>query len=318
MLARWTTLFLLVPLTVACSGADSPAIPAAQTDAPPAVGSTPAADAPPAETPPPPADAPPSATPPAPPGPDVHAIPWQTGATIGAGVAMKDTKNPLGNNVFLAYAGYEVSLASAEAWAAALYDASLAARGVRWLYAIKGPADPGYDAQEIGNSHIASALVSGEVTSTTKFILVAGHSSGTFVADELFEQLATGADPANVTADKVVFFNLEGGEKDVSTTAIGRLHRAYYVGAHDGATLSPNHADMVSLGNEHAAKGGFLDYDAGSSGCNAGAKWCVHVSLVITKPHDPSTGDPLTDYSDFTGRPVNHAWLDTKAAAAGL
>lgn len=317
MLVRRTALFL-VPLTVACSGADDPSIPTAEAGEAPPVGSVPTAGAPAAET--PPGDAPPSSTPPAPPAPapDVHAIPWQTGAAIGAGVAMKDTKNPLGNNVFLAYAGYEVSLASAEAWAAALYDASLAARGVRWLYAIKGPADPGYDAQEIGNSHVASALVSGQVTASTKFILVAGHSSGSFVADELLEQLATGADPGNVTANKVVFFDLEGGEKYVSSAAINRLHRAYYVGAHDGATLSPNHADKVSLGSEHAAKGGFFDYDAGSSGCNAGASWCVHVSLVITMPHDPSTGDPLKDYSDFTGRPVNHAWLDAKAAQAGL
>ena len=47
-----------------------------------------------------------------------------------------------------------------------------------------------------------------------------------------------------------------------------------------------------------------LAYDASKSGCNAGAEWCVHVTLINTKPHDPSNADPLKDYSDFSGRPV--------------
>jgi hypothetical protein len=96
------------------------------------------------------------------------------------------------------------------------------------------------------------------------------------------------------------------------------LRKLYFVGAHDGATLSPNHDAMVSLGAAHAAMGGFMDYDAGGSGCNAGATWCVHISLVNTKPHDHATGDPVLDYSDFAGRPVDHAWLDAKATEAGL
>ncbi|HEY8077036.1 MAG TPA: hypothetical protein VIF62_23075 [Labilithrix sp.] len=288
---------------VACGGAP---------DAEPAPSPEASAEANPTPPNAPPDVAPPSTPPGAPPAPppvapDVHAIPWQTSASIGSGVAFKDTKNPLGENVFIGYAGYEVTLASAEAWVATLYDAALAKRGVRWLYAVKGPQDPGYDAQEIGNSHIASALVSGQISSKTNVVIVAGHSSGSFVADELLEQLATGADPAGLTANKIVFFDLDGGQKYVSDAALARLAKHWYVGAHDGATLSPNHGDMQTFASAH---GTFFDYDASASGCDAGATWCVHVSLVITKPHDPSTGDPLTDYSDFTGRPVNHAWLD--------
>lgn len=50
----------------------------------------------------------------------------------------------------------------------------------------------------------------------------------------------------------------------------------------------------------------FLLYDASQSGCDVSAELCLHVSLINTKPHDPSTGTP----GDFTNRPVNHWYLD--------
>ncbi len=40
--------------------------------------------------------------------PDVDSIPWKTGAAVGNGVASKDTENPLGNSMLVAYAGYAV------------------------------------------------------------------------------------------------------------------------------------------------------------------------------------------------------------------
>jgi hypothetical protein len=53
----------------------------------------------------------------------------------------------------------------------------------------------------------------------------------------------------------------------------------------------------------------FKLYDASHSGCEASADLCLHVSLINTKPHDPSTGTP-GDYGDSTGRPVNQWYLD--------
>jgi hypothetical protein len=292
---------------IADDGGVATAVDAMPADASSAEDASPHADA--AATHPPDAGAPPS----------FDSIPWQTGANVGNGVAKKDTGNPLGDNVFIGYAGYNVTLAAAEAWVGALYHASLSARGVRWVYAVQGPADAGYDGLEIGNSKIAAALES-EVGSSTHFILVAGHSSGSFVADELLQQLATGADPKGVTADKMVYFDLDGDQKYVSGAGIARLRKAYYVGAHDVAkgTLSPNHAVMQSLGSTYASSGGFFEYDASSAGCNAGATWCVHVSLITTRPHNPADADAIADYSDFVGRPVNHFWIDSKANAAGL
>ncbi len=239
--------------------------------------------------------------------PDPNSIPWQTGANVGYGVASKDTQNPLGNSMMIAYAGYDVSLASAEAWATALYEAALEKRGVRHIWAVQGPADPSYSQQEIGNSKIAAAMIP-MVDQGTQLVFVAGHSSGSFVAHELLDQLASGADPDGVTKDLVTYFDLDGGG-GFTQAAIDRVKKAFFVGSHDGATLSPNHADMSYLGNLYASKGGFYDNDASASGCNAGAEWCVHVTLITTKPHDPTNADPLHDYSDFTGRPVCTSYI---------
>jgi hypothetical protein len=248
--------------------------------------------------------------------PDIDQIPWVTGASVGFGVASKDTQNPLGNSMFIAYAGYDVDLASAEAWATALYRAELEARGVRRIWAVQGPSDPGYSKLEIGNSKIAAAMIP-LVDGNTHFILAAGHSSGAFVAWELFDQLSSGADPMDVTKDKITYFDLDGGG-GFGAAAINRLHRAYFVGSKDGSTLSPNHGVMVSLGNTWAAKGGFWENDASQSGCNQGAEWCVHMTLITTKPHDPANSSAKPDYSDFMGRPVCTSWLEAKASDAGL
>jgi len=231
-------------------------------------------------------------------------------------VASKDTENTLGDSMFVAYAGYGVDLASAEAWATALYRASLGARGVRYLWAVQGPADPSYAADEIGNSKIAGALVP-LVSASTSFVLVVAHSSGGFVADELLDQLASGLDPDGVTANKIVLFDLDGGN-ELSQAAIDRLRNAYYVGSRDGTTLSPNYDVMTSVGAELAAKGGFFENDASQSGCDVGADWCVHITLINTKPHDPTTMEVDLDYSDFVGRPVCTSYIDAKASEAGL
>ena len=267
------------------------------------------------------APAPPDAPPdvPAPPEKDIDTIPWQTGGSVGFGVASKDTGNPRGESAFIAYAGYNVSLGSAEAWATALYRATLKDRGVRWVWAVQGPADPSYSGAEIGNSKIIAALLP-HVSTATKFILAVGHSSGSFVAHELLGQLAGGHDPGGVTDKRVVYFDLDGGTTGLSTTIVDRLRRAYFVGSLDGptGTFSPNHGDMEGAGATYAAAGGYWQNDAAGSGCNAGAKWCVHVTLITTRPHDPTNADPLRDYSDFAGRPVCTSYLDAKGAEAGL
>jgi hypothetical protein len=226
------------------------------------------------------------------------ALPWQTGPQVGHGVAFKDTKNPAGENLFIGYAGYRVNLASAEAWVDALHEASLAARGVRYLWAVQGPNDLTYSNFEIGNSRIVATLLP-LVGPSTRFVLVAGHSSGSFVAHELLGRLAGGMDLEGVTAGRVVYFNLDGGASGLTSGAVGRLRHAYFVAAHDGktGTDSPRLATMRSLGATYASAGGYWEDDARDSGCHAGAQWCVHDALI---------------------RDACHSWIDAKADEAGL
>src|SRR5690348_2267464 len=51
--------------------------------------------------------------------PPFDSIPWETGTNVGYGVARKDSQNPLGNGVFIGYAGYNITLDAAEAWVTA-------------------------------------------------------------------------------------------------------------------------------------------------------------------------------------------------------
>jgi hypothetical protein len=256
---------------------------------------------------------------PATPVPAPAAIPWETGPQIGHGVAFKDTKNPAGESIFIGYAGYRVNLASAEAWVDALHDASLAARGVRYLWAVQGPNDRLYSNLEIGNSRIVTTLLP-LVGPRTRFVLVAGHSSGSFVAHELLARLAGGMDPQGVTAGRVVYFNLDGGADGLTARAVGRLRHVYFVAARDGTTGtdSPRLATMRSLGATYAAAGGYWQEDAGDARCHEGSKWCVHDALITTRPHAPTSASGQLDYSDFSDRSACHAWIDAKAEEAGL
>ena len=239
-------------------------------------------------------------------------------ASIGNGVTFIDTQNPLGDSALIAYAGWNVNLAQAENWAGALYDARLKHLGVRYVFAVQGPADSLYNGQEIGNSKIVAAL-NARVGAHMGFIVIAGHSSGSFVAGELLQQLNTGADPSNALGSRIVYFDLDGDQKYVTASGINRLRRAYYVNArnHSNGTSSFNYGVMQSLGGTYASKGGWFEYDASGSGCNAGASGCVHITLVNTRPHNPANGSG-TDYGNFAGRPVNTAWLDLKTGDAQL
>jgi hypothetical protein len=251
--------------------------------------------------------------------PDPTTLRWETGLQFGRGVAFKDTKNPAGENLFVGYAGYRVSLASAEAWVEALHEASLAARGVRYLWAVQGPNDRTYSNLEIGNTRIVATMLP-LVGPRTRFVVVAGHSSGSFVAHELLGRLAGGMDPEGVTAGRVVYFNLDGGASGLTVRSVGRLRHVYFVAAHDGATGtdSPRLATMRSLATTYASAGGYWQDDASDSGCQQGAQWCVHDTLITTRPHAPTSASAQLDYSDFTGRPASHGWIDAKADEAGL
>ncbi len=246
--------------------------------------------------------------------PDFDDVPWETGDDVGFGVASKDTLNPRGESVFVGYAGYGIPRDAAEAWVEALYRARLRDAGVRHVFAVQGPADVGYTGLEIGNSRVAEAIVDRLGPSPSR-VVVAAHSSGSFVAHELLGQLEGGFDPTDVTAGRVTYFNLDGGASGLSSAIVDRLDRAYFVAAYDPGvvTWSPNQPTMASLGATYADKGGYHEIDATGSGCLATAVWCLHMTVITTEPHNPAASSQATDYTDFAGRAVTTAYLDLVA-----
>jgi hypothetical protein len=245
-----------------------------------------------------------------PPARATDAIPW---TLVADGIAFKDTGNPRGSSAFVGYVGYRVSAEHARAWVTALYEASLEERGVRYVWAVRGPDHPMYAHREIKNSALAKALVT-RVARGTPLVIVAGHSSGSYPAHELLAQLAGGMDPDNVTAGKIVYFDLDGGEKGLTHASVARLRRAYFVGSFDATngTYSPHAAEMQGLAKTY--DGTYLENDASASGCYAGASWCIHATLITSRPHDPRAVDPARDYRDFISRPVVHSYIDRAAS----
>lgn len=249
--------------------------------------------------------------------PSFDDLPWVTGDDVGHGIAYKDSMDPSAHSVFIGYAGYPFPLDASQSWVTQLYHARLAELGVRHVYAVQGPADVPYSQLEIGNSHIAEKLA--DQLGPDGFVLVAAHSSGSYVSHELFHQLASGDFDGGVSADRVVYFNLDGGLAGIDGAVLDHLRRAYFVSAWDGATDSgaANRDAMIYAGDMWAFAGGYVEVDATGSGCAAGAQWCLHMAVINSLPHDPWASD-VTDYYDIGARTIVTDYIDAKVDDAGL
>jgi hypothetical protein len=208
----------------------------------------------------------------------------------------------------VAYGGWGVKEAWAEAWVDEVYRTALSRRGIRYLCAVRGPAEVDYAGREIGNAALAEHLLA----RPRGLVIIAAHSSGSFVAHELLAELeAKGAD-GTVLLGRMVYFNLDGGESGLTPAIVGDLRRAYFVYAEDSATgtRSANASTMIALGDRYAADGGVLAVNASRSGCKAGARWCLHDALVTERPHNTETFDLERDYQGFPpDRPAAVAYL---------
>ncbi len=224
-----------------------------------------------------------------------------TWSPVSFGVTTMDLGG--GADIVIAYGGYTATDADSQAWVTELTTVRLSQLGVGHLYAVRGPEDPDYAAREIGNSELAAALAT--QASAASHVVVIAHSSGGFVADELF----TFAD-TNVLS-KIAYFNLDGGSWALTNALVGSMRGVYFCNAHDAvAGNSENTSSDESLHAEFAASHLFT-VDADGSGCDVGAGWCLHDTLIINHPHDPTTYDLALDYTDFTGgRQVVSSYID--------
>lgn len=227
---------------------------------------------------------------------------------VGPGVSCRDTGRTAVYGTFLAYGGWGVKEAWAQAWVDEVYRTALATRGIRYLCAVRGPAAVDYAGREIGNRALARQLL----TRKRGLVIVAAHSSGSFVAHELFTELEEMGAVGQRLLGRIVYYDLDGGESGLTPAIVEHLRRAYFVYAEDSTTgtRSANAATMIALGTRYAVEGGVLAVNASRSGCKAGAKWCLHDALVTERPHNPEHYDLERDYQGFLpDRPAAVAYL---------
>ncbi len=228
--------------------------------------------------------------------------------SVAVGVSCRDTGRTGAYGTFLAYGGWGVKEVWAQAWVDEVYRTALARRGVRYLCAVRGPAEVDYAGREIGNSALAAHLL----TRPRGLVIIAAHSSGSFVAHELFGELEALGLQGTVLLGRMVYYDLDGGESGLTPAIVDHLRRAYFVYAEDSTTgtRSANAATMIALGTQYSDEGGVLAVNAARSGCKPGAKWCLHDALVTERPHNPETFDLEQDYQGFLpDRPAAVAYL---------
>ena len=232
--------------------------------------------------------------------------------SVGFGVTYQKVGS--GSSVLIVYGGYTAQLAWSQAWSLELWRARLKALGVGHVYAAQGPKDPGYQAKEIGNSGLRAHL-NGPIADQARFIFVVAHSSGAFVAHELLQQLNTAG--AVGTLGKIVYADLDGGGSGFDTTVAASLKRVAFIYGRDSTLtngLSANASAAMSLGTTYAAYGSSFEVTVQGSGCNDGAKWCLHDLMATHRPHNPDTYDLARDYTDFVNRPVTTEYVSFLAA----
>lgn len=222
--------------------------------------------------------------------------------SIGAGIGGSSAGN--GKDILVAYGGYSARDQDSRAWAMALaHSPSFASLDLGPVYAARGPRDASYAAREIGNSKLAAALV--HHAAGARFIVVAAHSSGAFVADELF----TEATPEVLS--KIVYFALDGGTHALDASLVSRMKAVYFVNAKDAAKGESHNASAMRALHSDFHGSHLFTVDANGSGCNAGATWCLHDTLITTRPHNPNMFDLADDYQQFGGaRKVVSSYVD--------
>jgi len=239
---------------------------------------------------------------------DLDAVPGKAdGLTswelLGTGVAYDQVNT--GNGILIAYGGYSARLSDSVAWSSELVDARLGAADVGHIFAVRGPADPGYAAREIANTKLRAKLAT---LAADAPIYIVAHSSGAFVAHELLGQL-NNATPA--TLNRISYANLDGGGSGLTSTIVAALDNLEFVYGRDPAAgLSRNYSSMTSLASAYGPKGKLFEVRLSGTGCNSGAGWCLHDVVITHRPHNPSTFDLARDYTDFTNRPVTTEYLE--------
>ena len=222
---------------------------------------------------------------------------------VGTGVAYEQVNT--GKAIVIAYGGYTARLGDSASWATELVNVKLGAEDVGNIFAVRGPADASYSGREIANSKLRHLLATLDGSAP---IYVVAHSSGSYVAHELFEQLANAGDTD--TLARIEYHDLDGGGTGLTSAIVASLGLVQFVYAHDAAAGYSHNASFEQvLAQDYAPKATAFEVTVDGSGCNTGATWCLHDLLVTHRPHNPASYDLADDYTDFTNRAVTDEYF---------
>lgn len=222
------------------------------------------------------------------------------------------------NNIFIGYGGWSAKQNVVNNWCKQLFNVKLRDLSVKHVFSVKGPDTPCYLEKEIADSLLALKLIDLCATEKIDKIIIAAHSSGSFVAHNMLQYLfgKNNLDKNNLVKDKIVYFNLDGGigsnecGAPLDTNIAEHLNKIYAVYAYDSNTqkYSSNYETMISLSKMFKNSQQII-VEAKNSGCVG--KWCLHDVLINRKPYNPEKFDLDNDYGNITAnREVQTDYLD--------
>lgn len=239
---------------------------------------------------------------------------------IGDGVQYSVTNNPAGEDIFIGFSGWSVKQDWANVWVKELYKSKLNELGVEHLFSIKGPDDVCYSNSEINLDALSKFILSILKSSiNVNRVIVAAHSSGSYVAHEFFKTIFEKAalDKDSTAYNKIIYFNLDGGiggescGTELTEYFVEKLQKIYCVSAFNPAIdlYSPNYRAMQKLSKMYDEKTEEIILDAELSFCIG--EWCLHNFLINTNPYNKSNYDLEKDYSGIgKNNPVQAKYLD--------
>lgn len=231
-------------------------------------------------------------------------------------------ENLKGKNVLITMGGMGAKLKWVQKWTEELYKAKLKEFNIGMIIVVKGPVEEYYDSREIEIKKMTKRYVAEykKYGFNETFLIV--HSSGVFPAHQMFDFLYIGGDdpnnksmkmrrlevldPEGITKNRITYIMLDGElgiPKGYTLTEkmVKNLKKIYSFCAVDAETktLSGMAKEAKMVKNKFPDKTVLYEYTAENSGCNRDAKWCVHETLITTRPHNPAGYDLEKDYQFF-------------------
>lgn len=239
---------------------------------------------------------------------------------LGNGVQYSVTNNKEGNNIFIGIGGWNAREEWVNNWLEQLYSAKLKKLKVQHLFSVKGPDDACYKDKEINLNGLADYIQN--ILKSNYFqdeVIIAAHSSGSFVAHELFKILYGNDGIANDSNyyNKINYFNLDGGigsercGTELTNDLAQKLNKIYAVAVFDSISgiHSQNLESMEKAVEIFGNKSELIIIKEFNTGCFT--PWCLHDAVINKKPHNPEKFDLEKDYGIINSdHPVQTDYLD--------